>query len=59
MALGKVVCVLITFVLSRCFGQTTDIKNESEQNCTCVPYYQCSYESGDLITDGKGLLDMR
>ncbi|XP_065158395.1 LOW QUALITY PROTEIN: phenoloxidase-activating factor 2-like [Atheta coriaria] len=28
-------------------------------NCSCVPYYQCSEESGRVITDGDGLLDLR
>ncbi|XP_025831756.1 phenoloxidase-activating factor 2-like [Agrilus planipennis] len=30
-----------------------------KSNCTCVPYYQCSEETGGVITNGAGLFDTR
>lgn len=31
----------------------------NSENCTCVPYYQCSEESGSMLTDGTDLFDVR
>lgn len=60
MELWKVFAILNAFIYSGCFAKPNiDIESDPKQNCTCVPYYQCSYDSGDLITDGKGLLDLR
>ncbi|XP_043269851.1 phenoloxidase-activating factor 2-like [Venturia canescens] len=33
-------------------------KNYAQEDCECVPYYQC-HPNGTIITDGKGLIDIR
>ncbi|XP_017783181.1 PREDICTED: tryptase beta-2-like [Nicrophorus vespilloides] len=34
-------------------------KSEILQNCTCLPYYQCSDDTGNVVMDGNGLIDVR
>lgn len=38
----------------QCYGQE---QSQNEDDCVCVPYYQC--EDGKVITTGDGLFDVR
>ncbi|KAL3270564.1 hypothetical protein HHI36_021101 [Cryptolaemus montrouzieri] len=60
--------LLTIFFYSRTYCETHfSINVESYSNstetirdsCTCLPFYQCSEESGEVIVDGSGLLDLR
>lgn len=35
------------------------LKDADGDECTCVVYYQCREETGQIITDGTGILDVR
>ncbi|KAJ8949792.1 hypothetical protein NQ318_000490, partial [Aromia moschata] len=50
--------VSILFLFPSSFGDALEINRELNQNCTCVPYFQCTDDFGDLITDGAGMLDV-
>lgn len=43
--------------LEQLFGTPPPPPNKSSKDCVCVPYYLC--ENGTIITDGKGLIDIR
>lgn len=31
----------------------------AKENCTCVPYFQCDDDTGEIILDGRDLMDSR
>lgn len=64
----KLILILFITFLTMVIANKRSVTNEHDNfignddkitNCSCVPYYQCSEESGRVITDGDGLLDLR
>lgn len=51
--------LLILSFVNVCKNDVIFDLEEISNNCTCVPYYTCSFETGDVITDGTGLLEAR
>ncbi|KYB28417.1 phenoloxidase-activating factor 2 [Tribolium castaneum] len=35
------------------------VKFSQAKNCTCVPFYQCSDDESEIISDGRGLIEVR
>lgn len=51
--------IILILIFSPFKTKCVEIFELGQYNCTCVPYFQCSDETGSVITDGSGLLDYR